>query len=214
MITVVLADDHLLVREGLRNLLERTGDITVAGEAGDGQAALRLIRELQPDVAVIDLAMPGLDGMEVTKSIIVEDLKTRVLVLTMHATEEYAVRLLQAGARGFLGKGASGQEVAQAIRKIAAGKHYLPAELTQKLTVRPMASHVATSPLQTLSDRELQVLKRLAEGRSSREIAQDLHISVSTVDTHRARLLMKLDVNSTTDLIRFALRHGVIDGTW
>lgn len=214
MVTVVLADDHLLVREGLRHLLERTGDITVVGEAGDGQAALRLIRELQPDVAVIDLAMPGLDGIEVTKCIVAEGLKARVLVLTMHATEEYAVRLLQAGARGFIGKGTSGQEVAQAIRKIAAGKRYLPVELTQELTMRPDVGSSAASPVQTLSDRELQVLKRLAEGRSSREIAQDLHISVSTVDTHRARMLAKLDVNSTADLIRFALRHRVIDGTW
>jgi two-component system, NarL family, invasion response regulator UvrY len=214
MTTVVLADDHLLVREGLRHLLERTGDITVTGEADDGQAALRLIRELQPDVAVIDLAMPGLDGIEVTKCIVAEGLKTKVLVLTMHATEEYAVRLLQAGARGFIGKGTSGQEVAEAIRRIAAGKRYLPVELTQKLTVRPDVWNSDASPLQTLSDRELQVLKRLAEGRSSREIAQDLHVSVSTVDTHRARMLAKLGVHSTTDLIRFALHHGVIDGTW
>jgi DNA-binding NarL/FixJ family response regulator len=214
MITVLLADDHALIRDGLRRLLQDCPDIQVIGEASDGQEVLRLLRQLHPKVTVMDLSMPHLDGIETTKCIINEGLDTRVLILTMHANEEYAVRVLQAGARGFIGKGAPSQEVVAAIRKIAAGGAYLPEALSDALPKRYARKGAGESPLEALSDRELQVLKRLAEGRTSKEIALDLHISTKTVDTYRARLLTKLELETTADLIRFALRHGVIEDAW
>jgi DNA-binding NarL/FixJ family response regulator len=214
VITVLLADDHAIVRQGLRRLLEDCTDIEIIGEASNGQEALRLIRQSQPDIVVMDLSMPGLDGIETTKQIVGEGLKTRVVILTMHATEEYAVRLLYAGAHGFVGKDAFGEEVVEAIRKVADGECYIPPTLSQNLPKRYARSHGETSPLQTLSDRELQVLKHLAEGKASREIAEELHLSVKTIETYRARLSMKLELKTTADLVRFALRYGVIVDVW
>jgi two-component system, NarL family, invasion response regulator UvrY len=213
MITILLADDHALVREGLCRLLQDYPDLHVVGEASDGQETLHLARQLQPNIILMDLSMPELDGIETTKRIVDEGLKSRVMILTMHANEEYAVRVLQAGARGFIGKGAPSQEVIEAIRKVAAGGIFLPSALAEALPTRYIRKG-DDSPLETLSDRELQVLKRLAEGRTGREIAQELHLSSKTVDTYRARLLAKLELSTTADLIRFALRHGVIHDTW
>jgi two-component system, NarL family, invasion response regulator UvrY len=214
MIKVLLADDHALVREGLHRLLDDCDDMEVVGEACGGQEALRMLRQLEPDVVVMDLSMPDLDGIEATKQIARENLKARVLILTMHVNEEYAVRLLQAGAHGFMGKGAASQEVVGAIRKVAAGGSYLPSMLSEGLPKRYIRRGASPSPLGALSDREVQVLKRLAEGHAGREIAQDLHLSTKTVDTYRARLLAKLDLRTTADLVRFALRHGVIEDAW
>jgi two-component system, NarL family, invasion response regulator UvrY len=213
MITILLADDHALVREGLCRLLQDYPDLNVVGEASNGQETLRLARQLRPDVVLMDLSMPELDGIETTKRIVDEGLKSRVMILTMHANEEYAVRVLQAGARGFVGKGAPSQEVIAAIHKVAAGGIFLPLALAEALPKRYIRKGEET-PLETLSDRELQVLKRLAEGRTGRAIAQELHLSIKTVDTYRARLLAKLELSTTADLIRFALRHGVIQDTW
>lgn len=214
MIKVLLVDDHALVREGLRRLLKDCGDIEVVGEASGGQEALRMVRKLRPDIVIMDLSMPDLDGIETTKRIVDEGLQARVLILTMHATEEYAVRLLQAGAHGFVGKGALGQEFVEAVRKVAGGGCYLPPGLSEKLPQRYVRGGAEASPLEALSDRELQVLKHLAEGHTSREIAQDLHLSVKTVDTYRARLQAKLELHTMADLVRFALRHGVIADAW
>jgi DNA-binding NarL/FixJ family response regulator len=214
MTTILLADDHVLVREGLRRLLQDHSDMTVVGEANDGQETVRLVRQLQPDIVLMDLSMPVLDGLEATKRLVAERLQTKVVILSMHANEEYAVRALQAGAQGFVGKGAPSQEVTDAIRKVVAGGCYLPPDLAEALPRRYLRKNDEASPLEMLSDRELQVLKRLAEGRTGREIAQELHLSVKTVDTYRARLLTKLELGTTADLIRFALRHGVIQDTW
>jgi DNA-binding NarL/FixJ family response regulator len=214
VITVLLADDHAIVRQGLRRLLEDCRDIAIMGEASNGQEALRLIRQSQPDVVVMDLSMPGLDGIETTKQIVGEGLKTRVVILTMHATEEYAARLLQAGAHGFVGKDAFGEEVVAAIRKVANGECYIPPTLSQNLPKRYARIQGDASPLQTLSDRELQVLKHLAEGKASREIAEELHLSVKTIETYRARLSTKLELKTTAELVRFALRCGVIADAW
>jgi two-component system, NarL family, invasion response regulator UvrY len=211
MIQVLLVDDHAVVREGLRHLLESCGDVKVMGEASDGHEALRQIRQLRPDVTVMDLAMPGLDGIETTKHIENEELKTKIVILTMYTNEEYAVRLLQAGVRGFVGKGASKHEIVEAIRKVAAGGCYLPPTLVEELSKRYVRGETESSPLHDLSDWELQVLKRVAEGYKNREIAQDLYLSVKTVETYRARLLEKLNLQTTADLIRFALRHRVIE---
>jgi DNA-binding NarL/FixJ family response regulator len=214
MISVLLADDHVLLREGLRQLLTDSGDIHVVGEAGNGHEAVRLAQRYKPDVIVMDLAMPQLDGLDATKQITNEGLASKVLVLTMHANEEYAVRVLQAGARGLLGKGSPGREVLDAIRKVATGGIYLPMLLREELIKRQVRAGTERPPLEALTDRELQVLKRLAEGWRNENIAQDLHLSPKTIETYRARLLEKLSLSSTADLIRFALRHGVIADTW
>jgi two-component system invasion response regulator UvrY len=214
-ISVLLVDDHAVVREGLRRILADHPEIKIVGEAADGHEALRQVKRLAPDVAVVDLSMPGLDGIEVTKLISKEAPNTRVIVLTMHANQDYATRLLHAGAMGFIGKGAPGSELAAAILKVANKGNYLPPEILETLPHR-MATAAAgqASPVQTLSDRELQLLKLLAEGNTGREIGEQLHLSVKTVDTYRARLLTKLGLETTSDLIRFALRNGVIENAW
>jgi two-component system, NarL family, invasion response regulator UvrY len=209
MITVLLVDDHTIVRHGLRRLLSDCPDMKVIGEATGGKEAMRLIRQFQPDVMVMDLSMPDMDGLDVTKNLQSAGTKTKALILTMHATEEYAMRLMQAGARGFLSKDAPSDEVVVAIRAIAAGGSYLPPAFAQDLSLRYVRHEAPQSPLHSLTDRELQVLKRLAEGARCRDIAKELHLSVKTIDTYRAKVLEKLDLETTADLVRFALRHGV-----
>jgi len=212
MTTILLADPQVLIREGIRRLLEDCSDLTVLGEASDGYECLRLVQQLRPDVVVMDLAMPGLDGIEATKQIVSERLGSRVLILTMHAIEAYAGPLLQAGAKGIVGKGAASQEVIQAIRTVAAGGRYLPAALAEAVGRRyAQRDKTAASPLELLSDREVQVLTRVARGATSRIIAQDLSMSAKAVEYYRARLLAKLQMQTTTHLIRFALRHRLID---
>lgn len=212
---VVLADDHPVVREGLRRLLCDSQELQVIGEASDGHEALRVVRALIPDVLVLDLSMPGIDGIELTKLVSDEMPTVKVVALTMHACEEYAVRMLRAGARGFVGKGAPASEILGAIVKVAAGGSYLPPALLEVLPQRLAgARRPNAEPLETLSDREMQVLKLLAEGRTGREIGHELHLSVKTVDTYRARLLAKLNLETTADLIRFAVRHRVVEDAW
>ena len=208
---VLLVDDHAVVREGVRRLLEDCRDIQVVAEARDGDEAIRLARTLLPDVAVIDLSIPGRDGIEVTRMLAAELPQIKVLILTMHANEDYALRLLQAGACGFIGKGATSSELLAAVLKVAHGGNYLQPALLEKLPQRIANGALHASPVESLSDRELQVLKMLAEGHSGREIGGLLHLSVKTVDTYRARLLAKLRLQTTADLIRFALRHHVIE---
>lgn len=214
MTTVLLADEQTLLRDGLRRLAQDQDDLEVVGEAGDGHAALRLVRQLRPVVIVLALALPSLDGLEVTKRIILERLTTKVLMLTMHATADYAVRALRAGARGFLSKGASGNEVIAAIRQIAAGGLCLPPALSEGIPPLHGLAKEKHPLLARLSDREVQILKRIAEGRTNTHIASDLHMSLKTVEAYRARVMTKLAARSTADLIRFALRERVIADVW
>jgi DNA-binding NarL/FixJ family response regulator len=211
MIEVFIVDDHALVRDGLRRLLQDCPDIRVVGETREGREAVQLVQQLQPDIVLMDLSLPGIDGLEATKQIVKEDLKTRVIMLTMHANGEYALRVLQAGARGFVAKDDPSKEIEGAIRKVAAGGIYLSSILAEQLPTLYSRGQVKPPSLEALSDRELQVLKRLAEGQTARSIAQALCISVKTVDTHRAHLLEKLNLKTTVDLIRFALRNGLIE---
>lgn len=211
MIKVFIVDDHTLVRDGLRRVLQDYPDIRVVGEAREGREALQLVRQLQPDIALMDLSLPGIDGLEITKQIIKENLRTRVIMLTMHANGEYALRVLRIGARGFVTKDDPSREVTEAIRKVTAGGVYLSPILSEQLPTFYSRGQARSPSLEALSDRELQVLKRLAEGQTTGGIAQDLCISVKTVDTHRAHLLEKLNLKTTVDLIRFALRNGLIE---
>ncbi len=210
MIRVVIADDHALVREGLRRILEEPVDLTVVGEAADGRAAVEQVRRLHPDVLVLDLSMPGKDGLDVVKELAARRSPTRILILTIHNEEHYALRALRAGAHGFLYKGAGTEELLKAVRAVARGLRYLPPEFERAFAERYVQPKARGSPAEALSDRELQVLRLLASGYTNREIAAKLHISVKTVDTHRRNILKKLNLRNNADLARFALKHGLI----
>jgi two-component system invasion response regulator UvrY len=210
MIRMIIADDHELIRAGLCRLMETEPDIQVLGQAGTGRGAVDLCRELRPDVALLDFAMPDMDGIEATRQIISEKLGARVLILTMHDNEEYAIRLIQAGASGFIVKGTSPDELITAIRRVAEGKTYITPSILEAMTFRSFQDG-AENPLTLLSDRELQVLIRLARGQVNKEISEELCISVSTVETYRKRIFDKLGLRNLSDITRFAIRYGLID---
>jgi two-component system response regulator NreC len=212
-ISVVLADDHLVLRAGLRALLDAEMGIQVVGEASTGDEAVDLVRELQPTIVVMDLSMPGSGGLEATRRIVALGLETRVLVLTMHAEEEYLVPVLEAGASGYLNKTIADRSLIEAIRVVARGEVFLPPQAT-KLLLREYkaagSSGGASDPLRQLSSREQEVLALTAEGYSSKEIGEKLFISPKTVDTYRSRIMEKLGLNHRAELVRFALRAGLL----
>ncbi|MBI5576625.1 MAG: response regulator transcription factor [Deltaproteobacteria bacterium] len=211
MIRVLLADDHSVVRDGLRRLVDGAGDMTVVAEAADGREAIRKARETSPDVAVVDISMPGLDGLEVVRRLIAERPKLPVLVLTMHEEEQYVVRAIGAGAKGYITKRSAAEQLLQAIRKVHAGGRYLSESASEALAERMAKGGEAGSLLDILSDREIQVLRGLAMGRSNREIAEAYDISIKTVDTYRFRLLNKLNLRNNVELTRFAIRKGIVE---
>lgn len=211
-ITVLLADDHAVVRDGLRSMLEAHDDIEVIGDAANGHDAVGQAAQLRPDIAIVDIAMPGLNGIDVTRKILKVCPSAKVIILSMYSATEYILRALQAGALGYVLKESAGVEVISAIRAVHAGHRYLSEKilgmvvedyLYQSEIVR------AESPLARLSLREREVLQLVVEGKSSAEIAQILHVSPKTVDTHRSRLVKKLDVSDLTGLIKFSIRHGL-----
>lgn len=211
-IRVLVADDHALMREGIHALLRSGGDIEVVGEAADGQQAIEETRRLDPDVVLMDVAMPGLGGLEATLAIRQECPRSRVLVLTQYDDREYVSRFLKAGASGYVLKKAAGAELSSAIRAVHRGGLVLdPAVAREAVTEPPGAGNSASDDVyETLTDREKQVLKLVAEGRSNKEVAQVLGISVKTAMTHRGHVMEKLGLHGRTDLIKFALRRGVI----
>lgn len=211
MIRVLLADDHSVVRDGLRRLVDGAGDMKVVAEAADGTEAIRKARESAPDVAVIDISMPGLDGLEAVRQILSLHPSLPVLVLTMHEEEQYVVRAIGAGAKGYITKRSAAEQLLQAIRKVHSGGRYLSESASEALAARMAKGGDAGSLLDLLSDREIQVLRALALGRSNREIAGAYNISVKTVDTHRSRLLKKLDLRNNAELTRFAIRHRIVE---
>ena len=210
MIRIVLADDHAIVRAGLRHILSLVSDFEVVGEASDGHEALRLARELAFDLLVLDLSMPGRSGMELIKLVRAERPKVRILVLSMHQETQYAVRAIKSGASGYLTKESAPGELEQALRKIAAGGAYVTAEVAQQLALGAMPGTDAP-PHDTLSTREFEVFQRLVAGDSVTVIAQQLHLSVKTVSTHKSNLMHKLGLASPADLVRYAIRHGLAD---
>jgi len=211
MIRVLLADDHNIVREGLRRIVEEDGDLRVVAEAGDGREVLGLLRETEPDVAVIDISMPGMDGLEVIGRIRTERPSLPVLILTMHEEEQYVVRAIGAGARGYVTKRSASEELVEAIHKVHAGGRYLTESAAEFLAVRLARGQEGLAPLDALSNREVQVLRRLALGQTNREIAEAYCLSTKTVDTYRARLLKKLNLRNNADLSRFAIQTGLIE---
>jgi DNA-binding NarL/FixJ family response regulator len=211
-ITVFLADDHAVVRDGLRVLLETQHDITVIGDAANGRDAVRQMAELRPDVAVVDIAMPELNGIEATCQIRQLCPATQVVILSIHSTTEHIFRALQAGARGYLLKESAGAEVVNAVRAVYAGRRYLSQKITDKVLddyVRQQEILKAQSPLERLSPREREVLQLVVEGRSSAEIADILSLSPKTVETYRSRLMHKLGINDLPNLVKFAIQHGL-----
>ena len=211
-ITVLLADDHAVVRDGLRSMLEAHGDIEVIGDAANGHDAVGQAAQLCPDVAIVDIAMPGLNGIDVTRKILKLCPSAKVIILSMYSATEHILRALQAGALGYVLKESAGVEVISAIRAVHAGNRYLSEKilgmvvedyLYQSEIVR------AESPLARLSLREREILQLVVEGKSSTEIGQILHVSPKTVDTHRSRLMKKLDVSDLSGLIRFSILHGL-----
>lgn len=211
-ISVLLVDDHQMFRAGLRALLESEGAIEVVGEAGTGEEALEQVRSLRPEVAVMDLSMPDLDGLEATRRIDALDSETEVLVLTVHAEEEYLGPVVDAGASGYLTKTGADRELVAAIKTVARGKVYLPGPATQLLLreYRASGEDEHERGLEKLSSREQQVLALTAEGYSSREIGEQLSISPKTVDTYRSRITSKLGLDHRSELVRFALRVGLL----
>jgi len=211
MIKVLLADDHSIVRAGLRRIVEESGEMEVIAEAADGQEAIRLVRKTAPDVAVIDISMPGLDGLEVISQLQIYDPKLPVIILTMHEEGQYVVRAIEAGARGYITKQSAPEQLVKAIRKVHAGNRYLTDEAAEALALRIAKGGGQQSPLDSLSMRELQVLRRLAMGDTNREIASAYHISIKTVDTYRSRLLKKLNLRNNAELSRFAIQNRLIE---
>jgi len=211
MIRVLLADDHSIVRAGLCRIVEESGDMTVVAEAADGKAAILQARKTAPDVAVIDISMPEFDGLEVTARLRDEIPDLPVIILTMHEEEQYVVRAIEAGAMGYITKKSAPEQLVKAIRKVLAGKRYLSPEATESLALRVARGVKGQSPLDSLSNRELQVMKQLALGNTNREIAAAYNISIKTVDTYRLRLLKKLNLRNNADISRFAIQNHLIE---
>ena len=209
MTSIVLADDHQVVRQGLSTLLGSEPDFSITGETADGLEVADLVERLEPDILVLDLMMPGINGLEVTRQVRQRSPGTGVVILSMYANEAYVMEALRNGAGGYVLKGSSIAELAQAIREVASGKRYLSPPLTERaIEVYPEKSKTASSdPYEKLTNREREVFFLVAQGHKNNEIASRLSISVRTVETHRANVMRKLGLNSQADLIRYALQR-------
>lgn len=211
MIRLVIADDHAIVREGLKRIVSGEPDMQVLGEAADGTEVMQCVRGDAFDVLVLDLSMPGRSGMELIRLVRSEQPRLRILVLSMHQELQYAVRAIKSGASGYLTKDSATDRLAQAIRKVAAGGAYISAEVAEQLALGAMPGSQGLAH-ESLSDREFEVLRLLAAGVSVSDIAQQLHLSVKTVSTHKAHLMHKLGLQNTSELFRYAIKHGLADG--
>jgi len=207
MTTIILADDHTVLSDGLRILIESQADTRVIAVATDGRQAVQMALELCPDLVLMDVSMPGLNGIEAARHIHADNPHIHILMLSMHADMEYVHRSLEAGAQGYILKESAGSEVLQAIRAVLAGKTYFSPKITDKLLVN--LSPNRTGPLDSLSDREREVLQLATEGRTSLEIATLLSLSPKTVETYRSRIMTKLDLDSLPALVKFAIQHGL-----
>jgi DNA-binding NarL/FixJ family response regulator len=208
-IRVLLADDHAMVRAGLKELLTATGDISVTGEAVDGQGVLEAVRAQAFDVAVLDLTMPGRSGIELIKLVKAERPALRVLVLSMHSEQQYAVRAVRAGASGYLTKESAPDMLVAAIRRIAGGGAFISPETAERLVLD--ANSGLSAPHTTLSDREFEVFRKIVAGQSVSEIAASLNLSVKTISTHKTHILEKMGMASQAELVRYALTHRLFD---
>jgi len=212
-IRVLIADDHAIIREGLRIMLGNQQDMIVVGIAANGREAIRLVDEHEPDVAVMDISMPELNGIEAIQQMLPRHPHMEIVVLSIHETKPYVYRALKAGAKGYLIKETAGLEVVDAVRTVHRGERYLSQHIADLLTKEPshkLDSSVEANPLEALSLREREILQLVAEGKTSHEIAERLSISPKTVDTYRSRLMHKIRVQDMAGLVKFAIQHGVI----
>ncbi|KQT11027.1 response regulator [Ramlibacter sp. Leaf400] len=210
MSRIVIADDHAIVREGLKRIVGEAPDLQVVGEAADGTEVMERVRGLEFDLLVLDLSMPGRSGMELIKLVKAEKPRLRILVLSMHQETQYAVRAIKSGASGYLTKESAPAQLVLALRKIAGGGAYISAEVAEQLALGAMPG-AAGAPHEALSDREFDVLRRLAGGASVTDIAAALNLSVKTVSTHKANGMAKLGLSNQSELVRYALKQGLIE---
>ena len=210
-IRVLIADDHALVRAGIRALVEKIEGIVVVGEAGKGNEALELVRELRPDLMLLDITMPDGGGFEVLEQVIKKYREIKVIVLTVHEAGEYAIRALREGAAGFLPKSAASTELEQAIQTVIRGERYISPETAQNTIFEVTNRATKRDLLATLSPRQREVLRLIAEGKTTKQIAQVLEISVKTVETHRAQLMERLGIHDVAGLVRYAIIVGLIE---
>ena len=210
MIRLLLADDHALVREGLKRILAAASDIEVVGEAANGDETLALVKQCDFDLALVDLSMPGLSGLDLIKRLKLAKPKLRILVLSMHGESQYAARALKAGASGYLTKDSAAAQLLGAIRKVAGGGVHISESAAAQL-LGPGGSSSDAPPHTSLSDREFEVFRQLVAGRSITEIAAALRLSVKTISTHKARILEKMAMASTAELVRYAVEHCLLD---
>jgi DNA-binding NarL/FixJ family response regulator len=213
MIRILIADDHAVVRDGLRMILETHGDIRVVAETSDGMETVKKVKTANPDVILMDISMPNLNGIEATRRIVEHHPAIKVVILSMHSTAEDIFRALQAGAIGYLLKESAGAEVIQAVMSAHAGKRYLSRKVDDIVIdsyIRERRMDTATSPLELLSSREREVLQMVAEGKTSSEIAAILFLSAKTVETYRSRLMQKLGLKDIPSLVKFAMEQGMV----
>jgi len=211
MITVLLADDHAIVRHGLRGIIEENGEMIVVAEAADGKNAVLLAQTKKPDVAVVDISMPDIDGLEVTAQLKHYCPKIPVLILTMHEEDQYVIRAIEAGAKGYITKQSAPEQLVDAIHKVTTGGRYLTEAAAESLALRVARGGSQKSFIDALSRRELQVLRRLAMGHTNREIAEAYGISIKTVDTYRLRILKKLNLRNNAEISRFAIQNQLVE---
>ncbi len=210
MIKVSIADDHRIVREGLRRILAEDPDIMVIDEACTGREMVEKVRSNRPDVVLLDISMPDMDGLDATKQIHSLFPELPVLILTVHPARQYASRILRAGARGYLNKQAAPEELIDAVRKVCSGRKYLSPEVSEELALEFIGDRANLSPVESLSDREVQILCFIAKGKKTSEIAEELCLSIKTVNTYRARVIHKLNLRTNADLTRFAIENNLI----
>ena len=206
---ILLVDDHAVVRQGFKMILDAQSDMEIVGEAANGREAVELAADLHPEIVVMDVAMPELNGIEATRRVIAADPHIRVIALSMHKDSVYVREILRAGARGYLLKDSGADDLVKAIRAVARGESYLSPAVSNAV-LDDYRKHV-TNPIDLLTSREREVLQMLAEGKTNKEIAVVLNLSVYTVDAHRGRIMEKLNLHSINELVRFALRNGLID---
>lgn len=212
-IQVIIADDHAIIRDGLRAILDAQPDIQVVGDASDGREAVQLAAKLKPDLVILDISMPVMNGIEAMEEILLQNPRCKVIILSMHATSEYILRAFQAKANGYLLKESAGKEVVDAVRSVYSGQRYLSQKVSDRMIdefIRMQEQGTVSQPLENLSLREREVLQLVVEGRSSAEIAGELGLSIKSVETYRSRLMQKLGISDLPGLVKFAIRQGLI----
>jgi two-component system, NarL family, response regulator NreC len=210
---ILLADDHKVLRSGLRRILEEHPDLQVIGEAADGREAVDLADQLDPDIVVMDIGMPKLNGIEATRQILTRHPRVNVLILSMYSDESYLVQVLRAGARGYLLKDSAEEELIDAVRTVNSGVPFFSPKIAKLLvgdSMQRLRNEAASDTYELLTPREREVLQLIAEGKSNKEVAASLFVSPTTVETHRARIMDKLDLHSTADIVLYAARKGII----